>query len=174
MRQFRSGPIVAIGISISLFLVACTQGIGAPSQIPPSSAPTPADPLAEVRAALLASGVSVVGAHEMTASDPTFSCLSNSRRTFAFDEEAPHPTFRPGEKPPIDAIVFTSIAERQAAQRQISVDGTQITGPRCGAMIDWAAPPHWAGGGPYLLLVVSADSNLAAQVAAAAARLGSP
>ena len=172
MRLFRARPIISIGIS--LFLVACTQWTGAPSQMPPSFAPTPADPLAEVRAALLASGVTVVGAHEVTASDSTFSCLSNSRRTFAFDEEAPHATFRPGEKPAIEAIAFTSTAERQAAQRQISSDGTQISGPHCGAMIDWVSTPHWAGGGRYLLLVVSVDSTLAAQVAAAAARLGSP
>jgi hypothetical protein len=95
-------------------------------------------------------------------------------RVIAFDEEAPHATFRPGEKPPIDALTFASTAERQAAQHQISSDGTQIAGGHCAAMIDWVATPHWTGGGRYLLLVVSGDSGLIAQVAAAAARLGAP
>jgi len=172
MRQLKTGPLGAI--AISLLLVACTQGTSGPSPLPPAPAVTPGDPLVEVAAALRASGITIVGALETTATDATFSCLSTSRRTFAFNQEAPHPTFRPGEKPPIDAVAFGSPAERQGAQHQISSDGTQISGPHCGAMIDWVATPHWAGGGRYLLLVVSADSGLAAQVAAAAARLGSP
>ena len=172
MWHVRTTRLWAIGFS--LLIAACTQATGALSPLPRSPASTPADPLVEVGAALRASGVTIVAALETTASDATFSCLPGSMRTFAFDLEAPHPTFRPGEKPPIKALAFVSSADRQAAQRQISGDGTQINGPRCGALIDWVAPPHWAGGGRYLLLVVSVDGTLAAQVAAAAARLGSP
>jgi hypothetical protein len=95
-------------------------------------------------------------------------------RVIAFDEEAPHASFRPGERPPILALTFGSTAERQVAQHEVSSDGTQIGGGHCAAMIDWVATPHWTGGGRYLLLVVSGDTGLVAQVAAAADRLGAP
>lgn len=163
-----------LSIGLGLILVACAQGAGAPTSPPPSPVATSPDPLVDVRAALVASGVTVVDPHETTSTDPTFACLSKSMRTFAFDQEAPHATFQPGEKPPINALAFPSTVERQAAQSRIGSDGSQINGPGCGASIDWVATPHWVGGGRYLLLVVSNDANLAAEVAAAAARLGPP
>ena len=153
---------------------ASTANATAPATATPTTTGA-SDPVAEVQAPLLASGITVVDAQETTSSTAYFSCGPGlPLRTFAFYEEAPHATFRPGEKPQIDALVFASPADRRAYQRQISSDGTTLKGPHCSAIIDWVATPHWVGGGRYLLLVVSNDATLATQVAAAAGRLGSP
>ena len=114
MWRFKSAVLTAMGLS--LVLAACTAASGPQSPLPRSPAPTPADPLVEVGAALRASGVTVMDARETTATDATFSCLPTPRRTFAFALEAPHATFGPGEKPPITALAFVSSADRQAAQ----------------------------------------------------------
>ncbi len=131
------------------------------------------DPVAEVRAALAASGLSIVSAEELASSGTaTFGCLSQPFRYYSFDQEAPHPTFHPGEKPSVQVLAFDTAATRQAAQNLISPSGV-MTGA-CAAMIDWVATPHFSGGGRYLLLVVTDDQALAASVAAAASRLGQP
>ena len=144
-----------------------------PATATPTSAA--ADPIAEVQAALLTSGITVVDAQETTSGTTYLSCGRDlPMRTFTFNEEPPHATFRPGEKPPIEALLFASPIERRAYESQISSDGTQLRGAHCSAIIDWVAPPHWIGGGRYLLLVVTTDETLAAKVAAAAARLGPP
>lgn len=138
-----------------------------------SPASAAGDPLTEVRAALSAAGLSIVSAEEQASSgSATFGCLPQHFRYYGFDQEAPHPTFHPGEKPSVQVLAFDSVGSRQAAQDLIDPSG--VAAGICAAMIDWVATPHFAGGGRYLLLVVTNDNALAATVGAAAARLGPP
>ena len=87
--RLASVPIALVAI-LGLIASGCT----------PASAV--GDPLAEVRAALAASGLSIVSAEEQaSAGSATFGCLPQSFRYYSFDQEAPHPTFHPGEKPSV-------------------------------------------------------------------------
>ncbi len=138
-----------------------------------SPAASVGDPLTEVRAALSASGLSIVSAEEQASGGTaTFGCLPQSFRYYSFDQEAPHPTFHPGEKPSVQVLAFDTTGTRKAAQNLIDPSG--VAAATCAAMIDWVAPPHFAGAGRYLLLVVTNDPVLAATVGAAASRLGPP
>ena len=183
------GPLVAVAVIVlgvvgvaNVVSPRLTPGAGssvaasAASERPsPTTSVSTTDPIAEVQAALLASGITVVDAHETTSIKPDlFSCLSGSLQTFAFDQNSPHDTFQPGEKPRIDVVAFSSATDRQAAQRQISNDGRELNASHCGGLIEWVATPHWVGGGRYLLLVVSDDTAVVRQLTAAASRLGSP
>ena len=140
----------------------------------PSPTPTASDSASDVQAALIESGLTVASIAENPAVLFQSCGPGQPLRMLAFYQEPPHASLEPGEKPPIDELVFASTAERRAYEARISGDGTQLSGPNCSAIIDSTTTPHWSGGGPYLLLVVSDDPTVAASVAEAAGRLGSP
>ncbi|HEY7937104.1 MAG TPA: hypothetical protein VID26_08230 [Candidatus Limnocylindrales bacterium] len=134
-----------------------------------------ADSITDVQAALTASGIPVVATVQTTSTGGDDSCIPGLPvRTWALYEEAPGATFHPGEKPPVAVLVFATPEARQAYEARISSDGSEISGVNCTETIDYVSTPHWYGGGRYLLQVVSDDPAIAASVAAAAARLGSP
>ena len=184
----RSTPAPGVAASASAATPSGPAGTASPSMTPSDSAGRTAtmDPIATIRAALTASGVAIADGGETTTSAPYFSCGVNiPMRTFVFNRAAqaktpgysgaaPDPPFEPSPLPPITAFVFASGSERASYQGHIGGGGDQFLGKGCTAIIDFVAQPHWVGGGPYLLLVVTNDNTLAAKVAAAARLLGAP
>ena len=128
-----------------------------------------------MEAALDSSGLTVVEAVDTTPAVGDASCIPDQPvRTYTLYQEQPPATLGPDERSPVLVLIFASPTERRAYQARISADGTGMEAPGCTQIIDYAFTPHWAGAGRYLLQVVSDNSAIAAAVAAAAARLGSP
>jgi hypothetical protein len=136
-----------------------------------SPAPTPLD-VPAVTAALGSAGIRVVSVTDnLNPRDGAWRCLPGSFRLARVLQQPPTAVAQPGDRPAVDILVFSSVAERAAAQATISDDG-QVRAPGCGVIVDWVAPPHVVGAGNVLLFIATDDPAALAAVQAAAAGLG--
>lgn len=71
----------------------------------------------------------------------------------------------------MDILLFSSEADRAAAQAAIGADG-QIRAQGCAVMVDWVATSHATGARNVLLFVATDDPAAVAAVRTAAIRLG--
>ena len=136
-----------------------------------SPAPSPLD-LAAVTNALQRAGIAVgVVTGSLNPRDGAWRCLSGSFRLARVEQQPPAAMARPGDRPSVDILLFSSAAERATAQASIGVDG-QVHAAGCGTMVDWVVTPHIVGAGNVLLFIATDDPVALAEVQAAAAHLG--
>jgi hypothetical protein len=141
---------------------ASSTGSPAPSQLS----------LTTVTDALRASGIAVVQVTDnLDPRDGAWRCIPGSFRLARVLQQAPAPVARPGDRPSVDVLLFTSDADRSAAQAAITPDG-QVQAAGCAAMVDWIAPPHVVGARNVLLFVATGDAATVDALRAAASRLG--
>jgi len=97
--------------------------------------------------ALRGAGIAVVVvADNLNPRDGAWRCLSGSFRLARVEQQQPAPVARPGDRPSVDILLFSSAAERAAAEASIGTDG-QVRAAGCGTMVDWVAPPPYRRGG---------------------------
>ncbi len=132
---------------------------------------TPLD-LATVTEALQASGIPIVNvADGLDTRGGAWKCLPGTFRLARVSQQAPAAIAHPGDRPPLDVLLFASEAQRVAAQATIGPDG-QVTAGGCAVMVDWVATPHLVGARNVLLFVATDDVATVDRLRAAAARLG--
>jgi hypothetical protein len=128
--------------------------------------------LSSVTDALRSSGISVTQVTDnLDPRDGAWRCLPGSFRLARVLQQPPAPLARPGDRPSVDVLIFSTDAERAAAQAAIGADG-QVRTAGCGVMVDWVATPHVVGARNVLIFVATDDPGTLAAVKAAAARLG--
>lgn len=156
---------VLSSILVALVAAGCAASAGG------SPAPSPVD-LAAVTNALRGAGIAVVVvADNLNPRDGAWRCLSGSFRLARVEQQQPAPVARPGDRPSVDILLFSSAAERAAAEASIGTDG-QVRAAGCGTMVDWVATPHIVGAGNVLLFIATDDPVALAEVQSAAANLG--
>ncbi|MDP9250343.1 MAG: hypothetical protein M3O78_03115 [Chloroflexota bacterium] len=150
---------------VTILLAACARvGGGSP-------AASPLD-LAAVTAALRSAGVAVVDvADNLNPHEGAWQCLPGSFRLARVSQQPQAALALPGDKPSVDILLFSSDAERAAAQAAIGADG-QVQAQGRAAMVDWVATPHVVSARNVLLFVATDDPAAFAALKAAAARLG--
>jgi hypothetical protein len=136
-----------------------------------SAAPSPLD-LAAVTTALRGAGIAaIVVTDNVNTRDSAWRCLPGSFRLARVEQQLPAAVARPGDRPSVDILLFSSAAERAAAQASIGTDG-QVHAAGCGTMVDWVATPHTVGAGNVLLFIATDDPVALTAVQSAAANLG--
>jgi hypothetical protein len=137
-----------------------------------SPAPSPLD-LVAVTDALRSAGIAVVNvADNLDPRDGAWRCLPGSFRLARVEQQQPAAVARPGDRPSVDVLLFSSAGERAAAQASIGADGQVHTGG-CGTIVDWVATPHVVGARNILLFIVTDDPVALADVETAGKQLGS-
>ena len=155
-----------MGFVLAPILLAGCAGLGGGS--PTASALD----LAAVTAALRSAGIAVVDvADNLNPRDGAWQCLPGSFRLARVSQQPPPAVALPGDKPAVDILLFSSDAERAAAQAAIGADG-QVHAQGCAAMVDWVATPHVISARNVLLFMATEDPAALAALKAAAARLG--
>ena len=150
---------------VSILLAACAGSSGG------SPAASPLD-LATVTAALQSAGIAVVDvADNLNPHDGAWRCVPGSFRYARVSQQMPAAHALPGDRPPVEILLFSSDAERAAAQAAIGTDG-QVRAQGCAAIVEWVATPHVVGARNVLLFIVTDDPAAIAAVKAAATRLG--
>jgi len=128
------------------YILAALVAAGCAASAGGSPAPSPVD-LAAVTNALRGAGIAVVVVTDnLNPPDGAWRCLSGSFRLARVEQQPPAAVARPGDRPSVDILLFSSAAERAAAQASISTDG-QVRAAGCGTMVDWMATPHTVGAG---------------------------
>jgi len=151
-------------VAVALTLLAGCGGSGTRSV-------TPLD-LPAVTESLRASGIVIADvADNLPARDGAWRCLPGSFKLARISQQAPAAVARPGDRPSVDVLLFSSDAERIAAQAAITPDG-QVQAAGCAAMVDWIATPHVVGAKNVLLFVATDDAPTLDALRVAAARLG--
>jgi hypothetical protein len=154
-----------LGVFIATMLLAGCAGSGGGSPTP-SLVDLPA-----VTDALRNSGIAVVDvADNLNPRDGAWRCLPGSFQLARVSQQPAAAFARPGDKPAVDILLFSSDAERTAAQAAIGADG-QVRAQGCGVMVDWVATPHVVGAKNVLLFIATDDAAAFAAVRAAAVRL---
>jgi hypothetical protein len=157
-------PIVACFVAAILVAGCAGSGGGTP-------APSPLG-LPDVTAALRNAGIAVVNvADNLNPRDGAWRCLPGSFRLARVEQQQPAAVARLGDRPSVDILLFSSSADRAAAQAAIGADG-QVRTAGCGAMVDWVATPHVVGAGNVILFIATDDPTALAEVRAAAVHLG--
>jgi hypothetical protein len=136
-----------------------------------SPAASPLD-LSAVTDALRNAGIVVANVSDnLNPTDGAWRCLSGSFHLARVDQQTPASVAGLGDRPSVDVLLFSTAAERSAAQASIGADG-QVHGAGCGTMVDWVATPHTVGARNVLLFIATDDPAALAAVQAAAANLG--
>jgi hypothetical protein len=149
----------------TLLLAGCAASAGG------SPAPTSLD-LAAVTSALQGAGITVAEvANNLDPRDGAWRCLPGSFRLARVQQQHPAAVARPGDRPSVDVLLFSSSAERAAAQAKIGTDG-RVHVDGCGTMVDWIATPHLVGARNVLLFIATNDPAAWAAVQAAATNIG--
>lgn len=152
-------------VMVTILLASCARIAGG------SAAPSPLD-LTTVTAALRSAGIAVAHvADNLNPQDRAWGCLPGSFRLSRIDQQAPAAHEMPGDGPPVEILLFSSDAERAAAQATIRSDG-QVHVQGCETIVDWVATVHVVGARNVLLVVVTDDPTAVDAVKAAATRLG--
>jgi hypothetical protein len=152
-------------VMATMMLAGCVGSAGG------SPSPSPLD-VPAVTAALGSAGISVVSVSDnLSAHDGAWRCLPGSFRLARVLQQPPAAVAQPGDRPSVDILVFSSVAERATAEAAIGADG-QVRAMGCAAMVDWVATPHVVGVRNVLLFIATDDPSALAAVRAAAARLG--
>jgi hypothetical protein len=155
-----------LGLAMATIVLAGCAGSGGGSP-----AASPLD-LPAVTEALRSAGIAVVDvADNVNPRDGAWGCLPGSFRLARVSQQAPAALARPGDRPSVDVLLFSSDAERAAAQAAIGADG-QVRAQGCAAMVDWVATPHVVSARNVLLFIATDDPAALAAVKAAATRLG--
>jgi hypothetical protein len=164
MSRTTAGRYLAFLMASVLFAGCAGSAGGSPAT---SSLELPA-----VTDALRNAGIAVIDvADNLNPRDGAWRCLPGSFRLARVSQQPPAALARSGDRPPVDILLFSSDAERVAAQAAIGVDG-QVKAQGCGVMVDWVATPHVVGASNVLLFIATDDAAAVAAVRAAAARLG--
>jgi len=143
---------------------------GCAASVTESPTPTQID-LTAVTSALRASGIAVAEvADNLNSADGAWQCLPGSFRYARVLQQPPAAFARPGDRPAVEILLFTTDAERAAAQAAIDAGG-QVRAPGCGVAVDWVATPHVIAARNVLLFVATDDQVTLAAVRAAAGRL---
>jgi len=128
--------------------------------------------LTAVTGALQASGIAVVAvADNLNPADGAWQCLPGPFRYARVLQQQPAAIARPGDRPSVEILLFSTDSERVAAQAAIDAGG-QVQAAGCGVSVDWVATPHVLGVRNVLLFVATDDPATVAAVRAAASRLG--
>jgi hypothetical protein len=128
--------------------------------------------LAAVTAALKGAGVAVVDVTDnLNPREGAWQCLPGSFRLARVSPQPPAALALPGDKPSVDILLFSSDAERAAAQAAIGANG-QVHAQGCASMVDWVATPHLVSARNVLLFVATDDPAALAALKVAATRLG--
>lgn len=155
-----------LGAAVATMLLAGCARLGSGSP-----AASPLD-LPAVTAALRSGGIAVLDVQDnLNPQDGAWRCLPGSFRLSRVLQQLPAALALPGDKPPVDILVFASDGERAAAQAAIGADG-QVHASGCAAMVEWVATPHVFGARNVLLFIATDDPAALAAVKAAATRLG--
>src|SRR6266699_996233 len=118
-RHLFLGAILA-----ALLTAGCAATVGG------SPAASPLDPAA-VTNALRGAGISVVEVVDnLNPHEGAWRCLSGSFRLVRVEQQQPGAVARPGDRPSVDILLFSSTAERAAAQAMIGADG-QVRAAGC-------------------------------------------
>jgi hypothetical protein len=164
MTRTAVAPYLVCLMAIALFAGCASSAAGSP-------ATSPLD-LPAVTDALRNSGIEVVDvADNLNPRDAAWRCLPGSFKLARVAQQPPAALARPGDRPSVEILLFSSEAERVAAQAAIGGDG-QVRAQGCGVMVDWVATPHFVGAKNVLLFIVTDDGAAVAAVRAAATRLG--
>lgn len=152
-------------VMATMVLAGCVGSAGG------SPAPSPLD-IPAVTAALGNAGIAVVKVMDnLSPGDGPWRCLPGSFRLARVLQQPPAAVAQPGDRPSVDILVFSSVAERAAAEAAITPDG-QVRAQGCAVSVDWVAIPHVVGARNVLLFIATDDASALAAVRAAAARLG--
>ena len=155
-----------------LTLIAAFVLAGCAASAGESPAPSPLD-LTTVTNALRNSGIAVVDvADSLNPRDAAWRCLPGSFRLARVSQQPAAALARPGDRPSVEILMFSTDAERAAAQAAIGPDG-QVRAQGCGVMVEWVATPHVVGARSVLLFVATDDPATLAALNAAASRIGS-
>ncbi|MBI3746924.1 MAG: hypothetical protein HY264_10480 [Chloroflexi bacterium] len=128
--------------------------------------------LTAVTDALARAGFAVVDvADNLDPREGAWRCLPGSFRLARISQEPPGALARPGAKPSVDILLFSSEGARATAQAAIGADG-QVRAQGCGVLVDWVATPHVVAARNILLVVATDDPATLTAVKAAATRLG--
>lgn len=148
-----------------ILLAGCARfGGGAPTA-------SPLD-LPVVTAALRSAGIAVVDvAENLNPHDGAWRCLPGSFRFSRVSQQAPAAHAMPADRPSVEILLFSSDAERAAAQATIGTDG-QVRVQGCATMVEWVATVHVVGTRNVLLIVVTDDPTAVDAVKAAATHFG--
>ena len=153
-------------------LVATVALAGCVGSAAGSPATRPLD-LPAVTAALGNAGIGVVDvADNLNARDGAWRCLPGSFRLARVSQQPAAAFARPGDRPSVDILVFSSEAERSVAQATIGADG-QVRAQGCAVMVEWVATPHVVGARNVLLVIVTDDAAAVSAVRTAGSSLGS-
>jgi hypothetical protein len=158
--------MLSLGLVImTVLLASCARFAGG------TPAPSPLD-LTTVTRALESAGIAVVDvADNLNAHDGAWRCLPGSFRYSRVSQQMPAAHALPGDRPSVEILLFSSDAERAAAQAAIGTDG-QVRAQGCAMMVEWMATPHVVGARNVLLFIATDDPAALAAVQAAATRLG--
>ncbi len=152
-------------------LVATVVLAGCVGSAAGSPGPSPLG-LPAVTAALGNAGIAVVDvADNLKPSDGAWRCLPGSFRLARVSQQPAAAFARPGDRPSVDILVFSSDAERSVAQAAIGTDG-QVRAQGCGVMVEWVATPHVVGARNVLLVIATDDAAELAALRTAASSLG--
>jgi|GEM_PF-2801933 hypothetical protein len=153
------------------FLMATILLAGCASSASGSPAASPLD-LPAVTDALRSAGIAVVDvADNLNPRDGAWRCLPGLFHLARVSQQPSAALARPGDPPSVDIFLFSSDAERAAAQAAIGADG-QVRTQGCGVMVDWVATPNVVGTRNVLLFIATDDAAALAALRAAASRLG--
>jgi len=154
-----------------LILVAAIVFVGCAGSAGGSPAASPLD-LPAVTNALERAGIAVVDvADNLDPSEGAWRCVPGSFRLARISQQPHAARARPGDKPSVDILLFSSDAARATAQAAIGADG-QVRAQGCGVMVDWVATPHVVAARNVLLFLATDDPATLAAVEAAASHLG--
>jgi hypothetical protein len=155
-----------LGLTMASILLAGCARLGGGS---PTAGPLD---LPAVTAALRSAGIAVVDvADNLNPHDRAWGCLPGSFRLSRIAQQAPAAYAMPGDRPSVEILLFSSDAERAAAQATIGSDG-QVRVQGCATIVDWVATVHIVGARNVLLVVVTDDPTAVDAVKAAGTRLG--
>lgn len=125
-------------------LVATIVLVGCVGSAAGSPAPSPLD-LRAVTAVLGNAGIQVVDAADNpNVRDRAWRCMPGSFRLARVSQQPAAAFARPGDRPSVDILVFSSDAKRSVAQAAIGADG-QVQAQGCGVIVEWVATPHAVG-----------------------------
>jgi hypothetical protein len=161
----RQARALLLSVLMAFLMAGCAASATA------SPAPSPLD-LSAVTDALRRAGIVVVDvADNLNPRDGAWQCLPGSFRLSRVSQQPAPGLAQPGDRPSVDILLFSTDAERAAAQSAVGADG-QVRVQGCGTMVDWVATPHLVGARNVLLFIATDDPAALAAVRAAAALIG--
>lgn len=150
-----NNPAARRFVSLVMATMALAGCVGSAGGSPgPSLLDVPA-----VTAALGSAGISIVSVTDnLSPRDGAWRCLPGSFRLARVLQQPPAAVAQPGDRPAVDILGFSSVAERATAEAAITPDG-QVRAQGCGVIVDWVAAPHVVGARNVLLFIATDDAS---------------